>query len=106
MWSLHVRRFPRIICNFILETFITLPLKTPWNQNPNVQSRYIFDMHRSHLVATTRDNIKNESKIAIIPAGFTSKLKPLDLTVNHFFKSKLCNKFENWVINEYKNIKV
>lgn len=65
---------------------ITLPPKTPWNHGPKVPSLLIFDMHRSHLVTTTLDTIKKESKVAIIPAGLTSKVQPLDLTVNHSFK--------------------
>ena len=62
-------------------------------------------MHRSHLVPNTLDKIKKESKVAIIPAGLTSKLQPLDVTVNRSFKSKLRKKWEDWIINEYENIK-
>jgi transposase-like protein len=83
----------------------TLPPKTPWDQDPKVPSLLLFDMHRSHLVPNTLDKIKKESKVAIIPAGLTSKLQPLDLTVNRSFKSKLRKKWEDWIINEYENIK-
>ena len=33
------------------------------------------------------------------------KLQSLDLTINRFYKSKLCKKWEDWIINEYENIK-
>jgi transposase-like protein len=84
---------------------ITLPPKTPWNQDPKVPSLLLFDMHRSHLVTTTLDKIKKESKVAFIPAGLTSKVQPLDLTVNRSFKSKLRKKWEDWIIKDYENIK-
>ena len=83
----------------------TLPPKTPWNQDPRVPSLLLFDMHRSHIVPTTLYKIKKESKVAIIPAGLTSKVQPLDLTVNRSFKSKLRKKLEDWIINDYNNIK-
>ena len=83
----------------------TLPPKTLWNQDPRVPSLLLFDMHRSYIVPTTLDKIKKESKVAIIPSGLTSKVQPLDLTVNRSFKSKLRKKWEDWIINDYNNIK-
>ena len=46
-----------------------------------------------------------ESRVSIIPSGLTSKVQPLDLTVNRLFKFKLRKKWDDWIIYDYENIK-
>lgn len=64
-----------------LKSRVTLLSMTPWNKKPEAPALITCDTHRSHLVTSTLDRIKKESKLAIIPAELTSKLQPLDLTV-------------------------
>jgi len=50
----------------------------------------VLDSFRGHTV----DNVKNRlieknTNIAIIPGGCTSKLQPLDVSINKSFKSKV-----------------
>jgi transposase-like protein len=63
------------------------------------ESLLIFDSAKCHLTDVAKKEVKKYSKIAVIPAGLTSKLQPLDLTVNKSFKSKLRNEWEKWMVN-------
>jgi hypothetical protein len=62
------------------------------SRNPfgNSRSLLVLDSFRGHTV----DNVKNRlieknTNIAIIPGGCTSKLQPLDVSINKSFKSKV-----------------
>ena len=54
------------------------------------------------------DNVKEKfhrrgTLMAMIPGGLTKKLQVLDISVNKSFKSRLRSRWENWLINGYKN---
>ena len=59
-----------------------------------------MDSCKAHITDEIKKHIKKYSKLAIIPAGLTKKLQPLDLTVNRSFKEKMRQKWEDWMIEE------
>lgn len=63
------------------------------------ESLLIFDSAKCHLTDVAKKELKKYSKIAVIPAGLTSELQPLDISVNKSFKSKLRNEWEKWMVN-------
>jgi hypothetical protein len=58
-----------------------------------------MDSCRAHLTDKVKNLIFKYSKLAIIPAGLTRKLQPLDVAVNISFKSHLKQKWEQWMID-------
>ena len=57
-----------------------------------------LDTFQGHLT----DEIKNKihrlkSELVIIPAGMTSVLQPLGVTVNKPFKARLCEQYNRWI---------
>jgi hypothetical protein len=80
-------------------------LQEVWRKRKNSlfssNSLLIYDSARSHLTDEVKSLVKKCSKIAVIPAGLTKKLQPLDLSVNKSFKSKMRTKWEKWMVNGY-----
>ena len=69
------------------------------------KSLLLLDSCKAHLTAEVKSMISNSrTNLAVIPGGLTGKLQPLDLTVNRSFKSRLRDKWEQWMltnIHEY-----
>src|SRR6185437_3303555 len=56
----------------------------------NPQSLLILDSFRGHLVDSVKHEFQeNNTHLAVIPAGLTSKLQPLDVAINKPFKEKV-----------------
>ena len=52
---------------------------------------------RGHLTDAVKNKVKQtNSELAIIPAGLTKELQPLDIGVNRAFKAKLRAAWEQW----------
>ncbi|KAE9546655.1 hypothetical protein FO519_010133, partial [Halicephalobus sp. NKZ332] len=73
-----------------------------WNErqsyDPNpVNSMIILDSARCHLTDNVREEMKQCSKVAVIPGGLTKFLQPLDISVNKPFKENLRNCWEEWM---------
>jgi hypothetical protein len=68
-------------------------IETVWtSRNPfgNTRSLLVLDSFRGHTVDTVKNRlVEKNTNIAIIPGGCTSKLQPLDVSVNKSFKSKV-----------------
>ncbi|CAI2196191.1 13529_t:CDS:1, partial [Funneliformis geosporum] len=65
-----------------------------WNQraslSSNSRSLLVLDSFASHLVDSVKNQLQEKNtNIAGIPDGLTSKLQPLDVSVNKSFKSKV-----------------
>jgi hypothetical protein len=71
-------------------------LQDVWRKRKNSlftsNSLLIYDSTRFHFTDQVKSVVKKYSKIAVIPAGLTKKLQPLDLSVNKSFKSKMRTK--------------
>jgi hypothetical protein len=66
-----------------------------WNQraslSSNPRSLLVLDSFTGHLVDSVKNRLQEKNtNIAVIPGGLTSKLQPLDVSVNKSFKSKVC----------------
>lgn len=69
---------------------------------PN-DSLLVLDSFRGHLTQSIKDTCKEQRVTrAVIPGGLTSKLQPLDLTVNRSFKSHLRDYFKKDVLPRIK----
>lgn len=56
----------------------------------NPQSLLVLDSFSAHIVdSVKRRFIEKKTDIAVIPGGLTSRLQPLDVSVNKSFKSKV-----------------
>jgi len=72
-------------------------VKNIWNQraslSSNPRSLLVLDSFAGHLVDSVKNRLQEKNtNIAVIPGGLTSKLQPLDVSVNKSFKSKVCFK--------------
>lgn len=65
------------------------------------KSVLIYDSARPHITEEVKKKVKRYSQLVVIPGGLTSKLQPLDLSVNRSFKSKMRDKWEEWMVNGY-----
>ena len=60
------------------------------NGNETSRSLLVLDSFRGHLVDSVKQQfISKKTDLAVIPGGLTSKLQPLDVMINHSFKSKV-----------------
>lgn len=67
------------------------------------KSLLMLDAAPGHRTSEVKTKFKQQgTQMAMIPGGLTKKLQVLDLCVNKSFKSRLRSKWENWLINGYK----
>jgi hypothetical protein len=80
-------------------------LENIWRKRKNSffcqKSVLIYDSARPHITEEVKEKVKKYSQLAVIPGGLTSKLQPLDLSVNKSFKIKMREKWEDWMVNGY-----
>ncbi len=80
-------------------------LENVWRKRKNAlfcsKSLLIYDSARSHITDEVKKLVRKYSEIAVIPGGLTSKLQPLDLSVNKSFKDKMRAKWDQWMIKGY-----
>ncbi len=79
-------------------------LENCWARRPGAifspKSLLVMDSMRAHLKDSVKDRCKRvNTSLAIIPGGLTKKLQPLDLSVNHIFKSNVRKCWEEWMAN-------
>ena len=76
---------------------IIIPYMAKVRPNEAQKGLCIFDVFAAHLCESVLNKMRQNNLIYVtIPAGCTSELQPLDLTVNQFFKAELKNKFHNY----------
>ena len=74
-----------------------------WKKRPvsmfNRTSLLIFDGFTGHIDEDVRKNLKKKHQMttAVIPGGLTKKLQPLDISVNCAFKSRMRDRWEQWM---------
>src|SRR6266542_3072444 len=72
------------------------------SRNPfgNPRSMLVLDSFRGHIVESVKNRlIEKNTNIAVIPGGYTSKLQPLDVTINKSFKFKVKDRYNDWMIS-------
>ena len=56
----------------------------------NKKSSLVFDMFKGHLLDSGKKQLaEGNTDVALIPAGLTSQLQPLDVSINKPFKDKV-----------------
>ena len=64
------------------------------------KSLLIFDVMAAHKKTTLQKHINSAgAHIAVIPGGLTCKLQPLDVAVNHPFKTFVREEWDRWMTN-------
>ena len=64
------------------------------------KSLLIFDAMTAHKEPTVQKHLNSiGAHIAVIPGGLTCKLQPLDVAVNHPFKTYIREEWDNWMVN-------
>uniref|UniRef100_A0A0K0FPY8 DDE-1 domain-containing protein n=1 Tax=Strongyloides venezuelensis TaxID=75913 RepID=A0A0K0FPY8_STRVS len=71
-----------------------------WKRRPHAstnssQCLLILDFATSHFTNMSKKVIQQHTKIAVIPAGMTKLLHPLDFSVNKSFKANLKNHWDD-----------
>lgn len=86
---------------------VKLWIDNAWNmRNGGLRKEHsllAWDMFRSHLTSETKNHL-NESNTAtaVIPAGLTSLLQPLDVSLNKPFKDRLRHEWNQWMMEGEK----
>src|SRR5215469_12095450 len=85
-----------------------LPLP-PWRlltfSNPggilgNPKSLLVLDSFRGHITDPVKRRFtEKNTDIAVIPGGCTSKLQPLDVSLNRPFKNNIRKLWADWMVN-------
>ena len=87
--DVHVRVNEKGWCN---ENEMKYWIENVWSvrQTSAPRSLLILDSFRGHLINTVKSAFeKQNTDMAVIPGGLTSKLQPLDVAVNKSFKHKV-----------------
>lgn len=84
-------------------------LKSVWGRRPgallNLPSILCLDAFRGHLTDAVKKNIRGlNSELVVIPAGMTSVLQPLDVSVNKPFKTYVQEEYEKWLCEPNKEM--
>jgi hypothetical protein len=62
-------------------------------------SLLILDSCHAHLVDPVKHQLLiNNTNMAVIPGGLTSKIQPLDVSINKSFKTKIRALYNHWMI--------
>ncbi|GET50680.1 pogo transposable element with KRAB domain [Rhizophagus irregularis DAOM 181602=DAOM 197198] len=73
---------------------------TSRNRFGNPRSMLVLDSFRGHIVNSVKNRfVEKNTNIAVIPGGCTSKLQLLDVAINKSFKSKVKDRYNNWMIS-------
>lgn len=66
----------------------------------NHKGMCIFDVFAAHLCQSVKDKLKDNNLLYVtVPAGCTGELQPCDLTVNHYLKTEMKQKFNEYYSN-------
>ena len=80
------------------ETLMVRWLTEIWMKEVGRKSLLVMDSFRGHLTDRVKSALKQRRVIpAIIPGGCTSKLQPLDVSINKPFKQSLRKSWSNWL---------
>ena len=61
----------------------------------------VYDCFKTHLMESIKKKVKDRNTdIALIPAGLTSQLQPLNVSINKPFKEKARVPWSNWMTDE------
>lgn len=83
-----------------IDTVINPYMEKQRKDYPGKTGLCIFDIYSAHLCSSVLSKLKEANLVYVtIPAGCTSELQPLDLSVNHLFKSFLKDCFQNYYAN-------
>ena len=84
------------------EQGMLLWIKKVWECCPghllNKKSCLVFDMFKGHLLDSVKKQLaEGNTDVALIPAGLTSQLQPLDVSINKPFKDKVRVLWTDWM---------
>jgi len=88
---------------WITETLLLKWVNEIWNKvkfPPNSRPLLLLDQCSTHKKPSISQSLKTNTSLDYIPAGCTSIVQPLDLSINKPFKDSLKKLFEEWLHNE------
>lgn len=88
---------------WITEALLLKWVNQIWNKvqfPPNSKPLLLLDQCSSHKKASIPPSLGKDTTLDFIPAGCTSLVQPLDLSINKPFKDSLKKSFEEWLHNQ------
>ncbi|KAJ1086507.1 hypothetical protein NDU88_004529 [Pleurodeles waltl] len=90
------------------EEGVKLWLDNVWSRRPGglIQKRslLVWDMFRAHLTPSTKQRLARiNTDAAVIPAGLTSLVQPLDVCLNKPFKDRIREQWNEWMVSGEKS---
>lgn len=65
----------------------------------------ILDSFSAHIMPAVKQKLKNINTVpVVIPGGCTSKVQPLDVSLNRPFKSYVCRYWSDYVLEQQANL--
>jgi hypothetical protein len=82
------------------EEIINHWLSRVWRRNNQTRRLLVWDSFSAHITPLVKNNvgIQYNTDMAVIPGGCTSKLQPLDVSLNKPFKSFFRGLYDDWLI--------
>uniref|UniRef100_K7FGA6 HTH CENPB-type domain-containing protein n=1 Tax=Pelodiscus sinensis TaxID=13735 RepID=K7FGA6_PELSI len=83
-------------------------LDNVWSRRPGglrqERSLLVWDMFRAHLTTSTKKRLARiNTDAAVIPAGLTSLVQPLDVCLNKSFKDRIREQWNEWMVSGEKS---
>jgi hypothetical protein len=73
-------------------------------QGSNPRSLLVLDSFTAHKTNAVKNRLyEKKTNLAVIPGGLTSKLQPLDVSLNKPFKAKVRNLYNHWMSDAIKD---
>ncbi|GES91790.1 pogo transposable element with KRAB domain [Rhizophagus clarus] len=74
------------------------------SRNNNPRSLLVLDSFSAHKTDVVKQRFREKkTDLAVIPGGLTSRLQPLDVSLNRSFKAKVRNLYNNWMSEAIKD---
>ena len=83
------------------EQIILTWLNKVWKKNSQHRRLLVWDAYRPHITPKVKEfvRVNTNTDMAVIPGGCTSKLQPIDVSINKPFKAKFRELYDDWLMN-------
>lgn len=83
------------------EDIIITWLQKVWQRNQQNRRLLVWDAYRPHITPKVKKflGVNMNTDMAVIPGGCTSKLQPMDVSLNKPFKDQFRQLYDEWLMN-------